>query len=517
MSAQLIALRDALSRSLEELLDERDRALATVPPDLPKVNTAQAEAERIGIVISTVQFAINKSEALNLTAVADRLQESIEAQRAVGLATAPQLLEKTVQRLRNAVAIGPGPVSSAGNGQGNSQPGQTIADIQAKPGPFQDVVNRLIAGAKAQQLDPMTVLTIVAIESDFKSTATSPLSSAGGLFQFLDSTWSAAGGTQVAGRGGIGNGHAAAAPIEEQIAIGCKFIAQNVKDLTAKLGSTPSRTAIYMAHQQGLTGALKILQADMNTPIEAVIGDDAARNNRLNGLTAAQAIAKFRTLVRSNEDEANALVVITGASDGGQGPIATNGAGPKLADIALSEMEMFARRNTLIVPETEPPLRSRVLEYFNFVGRSDITDPTTEPWSAAFISFIFHRAGVSQELFPKSANHAKYILAGLANRMNNRINAPIVYFDRDETAPRVGDLVGFSRTHEVKSRRDMETFLPNRFFPSHTDLVIDVSGGKLKLIGGNVSQTIMTKTIKTDPHGKIDQSEEHFFVLRMNV
>jgi hypothetical protein len=46
--------------------------------------------------------------------------------------------------------------------------------------------------------------------------------------------------------------------------------------------------------------------------------------------------------------------------------------------------------------------------------------------------------------------------------------------------------------------------------------VIDVSPGKLRVIGGNVSQTIMTKNITTDAEGKIGSSNAHFFVLRTN-
>ena len=163
------------------------------------------------------------------------------------------------------------------------------------------------------------------------------------------------------------------------------------------------------------------------------------------------------------------------------------------------------------------PLSKRVLEYFRGVGRSDITDPSAEPWSAAFISFVMRDAGALPTVFPFSGNHARYILFGLANRIANRDNASLVYFDRSEIAPRVGDLIGFSRTANVTSRADIERFLPDKFFPSHTDLVIDVSPGKCKVIGGNVGQTIQTATVKIDEFGKIDPSDKHFFVLRVNI
>jgi hypothetical protein len=174
-----------------------------------------------------------------------------------------------------------------------------------------------------------------------------------------------------------------------------------------------------------------------------------------------------------------------------------------------------------VVTETQEPLSSRVLQYFAFVGRSDITNPAAEPWSAAFISFVIKHAGATDGQFPTSQNHAKYILQGLENRIANRLDASIVYFDRNEMVPQVGDLVGFSRTPAVKNRADLEKLLlkpeKDRFFPSHTNIVVEASPGTIKAIGGNVSQTIKITAIKADAAGKIDPSDEHFFVLRMNV
>lgn len=507
MSAQLEDLRDKLNAALEQLIKERDTALQANEP--AKVATAEAEAERLGTVVATVQFAINSQVALNLNAVAARLQESIEAQKAVGLSLAWKTIEKAATVLKDAGATA-GTVLEA-----------VAGSMQAKPGKFQSVVNKLIEGAKAKQLDPMLVLTIVAIESDFNPLACSSLSSAAGLFQFLDSTWFGAGGEEFPGRGGKGNGHAAGASVDVQVAIGCKFIADIRKALAKRLGTEPSVAAIYMAHQQGLGGALKILKADPNAAIESVIGEAAARNNAFDGLRVGQTIEKFRTMVRTNEDQARELVVAAAPAVGGGASVDVNTIAARVVHVALTEMEMFARDNGRIVVETQPPLNKRVLEYFSGVGRPDITDPSAEAWSAAFISFVMgeamRRAGVGQDLFPKSAAHATYILAGLANRIANRLNAPLVYFDRGEMAPRVGDLVGFSRTGKVKNRADIEALLPDKFFPSHTDLVVDVSAGRIKVIGGNVGQTIKLSTVAVDGEGRIDPSDQHFFVLRVNI
>jgi len=205
-----------------------------------------------------------------------------------------------------------------------------------------------------------------------------------------------------------------------------------------------------------------------------------------------------------------------GTSGGGASAISAGPVLAKAVQLALAERERFAGGST--VRETQEPLRSRVLEYFKFVHR-DGANPGTVPWSAAFISFVMNEAGGKN--FPFSAGHATYILKGLANRLAKQVNAPVVYFDKNEMAPRVGDLIGFSNEPNVRNRSDMEGLLqlpPNKqFFASHTDLVIEVSSGKVKAIGGNVSQTINITTVKTSADGKIDPADKRFFLLRLNM
>ena len=174
--------------------------------------------------------------------------------------------------------------------------------LTAKPGKNQTVVDALIAGAIQHNLNPMTVLTIIAIESMYNPTICNKFTSAAGLFQFIDSTWATvSGGKTFPGRGGAGNGQAAGASVTLQIDLGCKFTVDNATKLQAQLGATPSATQIYMAHQQGLGGALKILkanQANPNAPIETVISAQAAKLNGFGGLTVAQTVAKFDALVQ---------------------------------------------------------------------------------------------------------------------------------------------------------------------------------------------------------------------------
>jgi hypothetical protein len=123
--------------------------------------------------------------------------------------------------------------------------------------------------------------------------------SAAGLFQFIDSTWATVShGMTFPGRGGPNNGQAAGASVNMQVQLGCQFLADIAAHFQTKLGRTPTTTEIYMGHQQGEAGALKILMGNKNAPITSVISANAARLNGFAGMTIGQTIASFDALVQ---------------------------------------------------------------------------------------------------------------------------------------------------------------------------------------------------------------------------
>src|SRR5882762_789710 len=102
MPDQLSDLRNDLLAASDQLLGERNAAFTA--GDRAKVAVAEAEFDRIAVVLSTVEFAISNKQALNMNGVAARLQESVEAQRAIGLSTAAAKLADLVGRIRSSVA-----------------------------------------------------------------------------------------------------------------------------------------------------------------------------------------------------------------------------------------------------------------------------------------------------------------------------------------------------------------------------------------------------------------------------
>ena len=100
-AADVILVRNDLLAVSDQLLAERNAAFTA--GDRAKVAVAEAEFDRIALVLSTVEFAISNQQALNMNAVAARLQESVEAQRAIGLSTAATKLGELVGRIRGSV------------------------------------------------------------------------------------------------------------------------------------------------------------------------------------------------------------------------------------------------------------------------------------------------------------------------------------------------------------------------------------------------------------------------------
>lgn len=145
---------------------------------------------------------------------------------------------------------------------------------------------------KAQQagIPPNVALTIAHIETggSFSHTAKNPTSTAHGLFQVLDKSWSNLGG------GDRSN-------IYEQIRIGFKHMKQAESHIKKSIGRELQPHEHYLGHLLGPGGASAVLKADPNTPLIDVVrkydpknANDIVKNNAMEGMTVGQAIGKWR-------------------------------------------------------------------------------------------------------------------------------------------------------------------------------------------------------------------------------
>lgn len=128
------------------------------------------------------------------------------------------------------------------------------------------------------------------------------------------------------------------------------------------------------------------------------------------------------------------------------------------------------------------------------------------PWSSAFISYLFYKAG-AKEQFPYARSHSGYFQRAKANRKKK--DPSIVGYRISEYAPQVGDLVVYSRA----TGKGYDT---KGFFASHGELVIETGKNYIKTVGGNVSNKVKVSTYKTDQEGKLSGNRVPFFMVIQN-
>ena len=135
------------------------------------------------------------------------------------------------------------------------------------------------AAANKYGVPPAIMKAIAQIESSGNPNAKNPNSSAGGLFQFIDST---------AKNYGLTNKYD---PVQAADA-GARLAKDNINYLSKKLGRDLTPGEIYMAHQQGVGGAYKILSNPNANAIE-LLGEEQVK---LNGGNASMTAAEFANL-----------------------------------------------------------------------------------------------------------------------------------------------------------------------------------------------------------------------------
>ena len=165
------------------------------------------------------------------------------------------------------------------------------------------------------------------------------------------------------------------------------------------------------------------------------------------------------------------------------------------------------------ITELSEKASSILLDYwkaagFNFSASQmqNSTFQSSQPWSSAFISWLFYKAGAKDQ-FPYASSHSGYFQKAKANRDNK--NAPLRGFRVTEYAPKVGDLVVYTR----EAGKGYDT---NGFFASHGELVIETGKNYIKAVGGNVSNKVRISTYKTDQNGKLSGNKAPFFMVIQN-
>lgn len=149
-----------------------------------------------------------------------------------------------------------------------------------------DIQSIITSAAQRYGIDPQAMLAIAQIESSGNPMAKNPNSSAGGLFQFIDST---------AKQYGLSDKFDPAASADA----GARLARDNAAHLRGVLGREPTPGELYLAHQQGAGGAAKLLR-DPSARAVDIVGADAVR---LNGGNPNMTAAEFASLWMNKTDK----------------------------------------------------------------------------------------------------------------------------------------------------------------------------------------------------------------------
>lgn len=143
-------------------------------------------------------------------------------------------------------------------------------------GPFDAL---FAANESKRGLPPGFLSRMAQIESSMNPRAQNPKSSAGGLFQFIDST---------AKNYGLSDKFDPVASTDAA----SRLASDNRGILAKALGREPTAGELYLAHQQGAGGASKLL-TNPNSPASDIVGAKAASLNGGAGLTAGELAQKW--------------------------------------------------------------------------------------------------------------------------------------------------------------------------------------------------------------------------------
>ncbi|MEL7098886.1 MAG: DUF2272 domain-containing protein [Pseudomonadota bacterium] len=176
--------------------------------------------------------------------------------------------------------------------------------------------------------------------------------------------------------------------------------------------------------------------------------------------------------------------------------------------IAAAEWERFGRGRGR---EHVAPFAGYVGEYWAEIGYTYTGADRNVPWSAAFISFVFSRAGYTGMRF--AAAHARYINEAIVARETGDTSRDFHGYRLSERRPQIGDLIARRRT---SAAIDYDYAAQHDAFKSHTDMVIAVGNGYVDAIGGNLAHSVRTQRYRTDAAGYLDADGGRVFALLAN-
>jgi hypothetical protein len=162
-------------------------------------------------------------------------------------------------------------------------------------------------------------------------------------------------------------------------------------------------------------------------------------------------------------------------------------------------------REELLFWRQSPQPQHRITQYWHAVAPKLAEKHL--PWSAAFVGYVMHRAGVPQQVFPPAGAHWMYLRHIHAAARHGRESMSL--HGVEAYPPQAGDLICARRDHQ----RPLDIHSPHfrqqlEGSQLHCDIVTARYPGYLEVIGGNVSHRVSVRQIALDQHGYLPVTAE---------
>lgn len=207
----------------------------------------------------------------------------------------------------------------------------------------------IVAAAKMAGVDPGTMATFAAIESDFRPTVKAGTSSAAGLYQFINSTWA-----EMLKKYGAKYGipmNADRGNAKANALMGAEFLKENARALGPVLNRAPTDVDLYAAHFLGAGGAKKLFRL----PATAVVADVMPKEAKANASIFYENGGKGRARTRAEvERELARRVNSRGQQYNGAATALAEGIGSGVATIdpQSQSSETTPGDNVVAMPES---------------------------------------------------------------------------------------------------------------------------------------------------------------------
>lgn len=148
-------------------------------------------------------------------------------------------------------------------------------------------------------------------------------------------------------------------------------------------------------------------------------------------------------------------------------------------------------------------------------GRSKYPNGEEVPWSAAFISWVVRQAGPAYTNFQFASSHSVFVNNAIKARVTGRRDKPFWGYRITEERPEIGDIIQRNRGSNAYTFSFAENHAE---YASHSDIVVEVTPDVVRVMGGNVGDTVSTGTdlqeYTLDPNGLLEPGQGVIAVLK---